>query len=98
MGAFSRGRRPRAQDHRVAGGTSTGKTTFLNALLREIDPSERLILIEDTPELVIRHDNAIGLVAVRGNLGEARVDADDLLMASLRLRPDRIILGGTPGH
>lgn len=51
----------------VAGGTSTGKTTFVNALMREIDPVERLLLIEDTPELVLRHDNAVGLVAVRGN-------------------------------
>jgi type IV secretion system protein VirB11 len=81
----------------VSGGTSTGKTTFLNALLREIDPAERLILIEDTPELRIRHENAIGLVAVRGALGEARVTADDLLLASLRLRPDRIILGELRG-
>lgn len=81
----------------VAGGTSTGKTTFLNALLREIEPAERLILIEDTPELVIRQENAIGLVAVRGALGEARVTADDLLLASLRLRPDRIILGELRG-
>jgi type IV secretion system protein VirB11 len=81
----------------VAGGTSTGKTTFLNALLREIDPAERLILIEDTPELRIRHENAIGLIAVRGALGEAQVTADDLLLASLRLRPDRIILGELRG-
>ena len=76
----------------VSGGTSTGKTTFLNALIREIDAAERLILIEDTPELVLRHDNAMGLVAARGSLGEASVTTDDLLIASLRLRPDRIIL------
>jgi type IV secretion system protein VirB11 len=81
----------------VSGGTSTGKTTFLNALLREIAPSERLILIEDTPELVLRHDNAIGLVAARGGLGEANVSTEDLLIASLRLRPDRIILGELRG-
>ncbi|HLL31767.1 MAG TPA: P-type DNA transfer ATPase VirB11 [Allosphingosinicella sp.] len=81
----------------ISGGTSTGKTTFLSALLQEIDPSERLVLIEDTPELVLRHDNAVGLVSVRGSLGEARVAADDLLMASLRLRPDRIILGELRG-
>ncbi len=81
----------------VSGGTSTGKTTFLNALLREIDAAERLILIEDTPELVLRHDNAIGLVAARGSLGEANVSMDDLLIASLRLRPDRIILGELRG-
>jgi type IV secretion system protein VirB11 len=77
----------------VAGGTSTGKTTFLNALLKEIDPAERLILIEDTPELLVCHQNTVGLVAVRGELGEARVTTDDLLVAALRLRPDRIILG-----
>ena len=81
----------------VSGGTSTGKTTFLNALLREIPAEERLILIEDTPELIIHHENSIGLVAARGQLGEARVTADDLLAASLRMRPDRIILGELRG-
>jgi type IV secretion system protein VirB11 len=81
----------------VAGGTSTGKTTFLNALLREIGPAERLILIEDTPELRLVHENAVGLVAVRGQLGEASVIADDLLVASLRMRPDRIVLGELRG-
>ena len=82
----------------VSGGTSTGKTTFLNALLREVDASERLLVIEDTPELRIRHENAVGLVAVRGELGEASVTTDDLLTASLRMRPDRIILGELRGH
>jgi type IV secretion system protein VirB11 len=81
----------------VSGGTSTGKTTFLNALLQEIESEERLILIEDTPELLLRHQNAIGLVAVRGALGETAVTTDDLLVASLRLRPDRIILGELRG-
>lgn len=82
----------------VSGGTSTGKTTFLNALIREIDSDERLILIEDTPELVMRHANAIGLVASRSALGEAVVSMEDLLGASLRMRPDRIILGELRGH
>lgn len=81
----------------VSGGTSTGKTTFLNALIREIPPEERLILIEDTPEVHLRHANAVGLLAARGSLGEARVTADDLLAASLRMRPDRIILGELRG-
>lgn len=81
----------------IAGGTSSGKTTFLNALLREIAPEERLVLIEDTPELRIRHANAVGLIAVRGGEGEAQVSADDLLTASLRMRPDRIILGELRG-
>jgi type IV secretion system protein VirB11 len=82
----------------VAGGTSTGKTTFLNALLREIPAEQRLILIEDTPELYVRHQNAVGLLAARGMLGEAQVNANDLLAASLRMRPDRIILGELRGE
>lgn len=81
----------------VSGGTSTGKTTFLNALLREIPGEERLILIEDTPELHVEHPNSLGLIAVRGSLGEAQVSANDLVTASLRMRPDRIILGELRG-
>ena len=81
----------------VSGGTATGKTTFLNALIREIPADERLITIEDTPELRVSHTNAVGLLAVRGNLGEAQVSADDLVSASLRMRPDRIILGELRG-
>jgi len=81
----------------VAGGTSTGKTTFLNALIAEIPADERLIFIEDTPELQIQHANAIGLLAARSELGEARVSANDLVAASLRMRPDRIILGELRG-
>lgn len=81
----------------VSGGTSTGKTTFLNALIREIPTDERLILIEDTAELRIGHANAIGLLAARSALGEAQVSTDDLLAASLRMRPDRIIVGELRG-
>lgn len=81
----------------VSGGTSTGKTTFLNALLREVPVDERLILIEDTPELNVPHRNMVGLLAARSALGEAQVSADDLVAASLRMRPDRIILGELRG-
>ncbi|WP_374406199.1 P-type DNA transfer ATPase VirB11 [Pelagerythrobacter sp.] len=81
----------------VSGGTSTGKTTFLNALLAEIPSAERLILIEDTEELKVRHDNAVGLIAARGRLSEAEIGAEDLLIAALRMRPDRIILGELRG-
>jgi len=81
----------------VSGGTSSGKTTFLNALLREIPADERLILIEDTPELAVEQLNHIGLLSVRGELGEARVTTNDLVSASLRMRPDRIILGELRG-
>ncbi|MBI1682310.1 P-type DNA transfer ATPase VirB11 [Caulobacter hibisci] len=81
----------------VSGGTSTGKTTFLNALLKEIPRDQRLVLIEDAPEIRLVHPNAVGLVAAKGDQGQARVGTEDLLQASLRLRPDRIILGELRG-
>lgn len=82
----------------ISGGTSSGKTTLLNALLREIPSDERLIFIEDTPELQITHANAVGLLAARGSLGEADIGVEDLLITSLRMRPDRIILGEIRGN
>ena len=81
----------------IAGGTGTGKTTFLNALLKEAPASERFVLIEDTPEIQLHHENAVGLIAVRGKLGEASVTPADLVEAALRLRPDRIIMGEVRG-
>jgi type IV secretion system protein VirB11 len=81
----------------ISGGTSSGKTTFLNSLIREIPLDERLILIEDTPEIRLAHANAVGLIAARSALGEAHVTANDLVSASLRMRPDRIILGELRG-
>ncbi len=81
----------------ISGGTSTGKTTFLNALMREIPAEERLILIEDTPELQLHHANAVGLLAARGDQSEAQVTTDDLLTSALRMRPDRIIVGELRG-
>jgi type IV secretion system protein VirB11 len=82
----------------VSGGTSSGKTTFLNALLREIPAHERLIVIEDTPELELLHANAVGLLAARSALSETQLTAEDLLVAALRMRPDRIILGELRGR
>ncbi len=81
----------------ISGGTSSGKTTLLNALLKEIPESERLVVIEDAPELRLSHPNAIGLVAVTGNQGEAKVTTDDLMRASLRMRPDRLVVGELRG-
>ncbi len=81
----------------ISGGTSSGKTTFLNAMLKEISPDERVITIEDTPEVSLDRPNALGLVAVRGTTGEATVTAEDLLQAALRMRPDRLLLGEMRG-
>ena len=81
----------------ISGGTSSGKTTLMNSLLREVGGGERIILIEDTPELKLTHDNSVGLVAVRGGEGESDVNSVDLLQAALRMRPDRILLGELRG-
>lgn len=81
----------------ISGGTSTGKTTFLNAMLREIPDGQRVVLVEDTAELKLPGANGVGLIAVKGELGEAKVSANDLLQAALRLRPDRIVLGELRG-
>ena len=81
----------------ISGGTSTGKTTLLNAILREIDPNERIITIEDTAEVHPCHKNHLSLIACKGEQGTARVTIQDLLEASLRLRPDRILLGELRG-
>jgi type IV secretion system protein VirB11 len=81
----------------ISGGTGTGKTTFLNALLKEIPGDSRLIVIEDTPEVMLGHPNALGLVAVGSELGETRVGLDELLRASLRMRPDRLMVGEIRG-
>lgn len=82
----------------ISGGTSSGKTTFLNAMLKIIPEHERIVLVEDTAEIADNHANSLRLVAVKGELGEAKVTINDLLQASLRLRPDRIIVGEIRGE
>ena len=81
----------------ISGGTSTGKTTFLNALLQEIPMDERIITIEDTREVSAPHGNLLNLIAAKGDQGKSLITIQDLLEASLRLRPDRIILGELRG-
>lgn len=81
----------------LSGGTSSGKTTLLNALIKGMNPNERLIVIEDAPEIVLQQPNTLGLIAARGEMGEARVAAEDLLQAAMRLRPDRVLLGELRG-
>ena len=77
----------------VSGGTSTGKTTFLNALLAELPNDERIITIEDTPELQVLVENRLGLEANPA----AGIGIRDLVRAALRLRPDRIVVGEVRG-
>ncbi|PCI98725.1 MAG: P-type DNA transfer ATPase VirB11 [Alphaproteobacteria bacterium] len=81
----------------ISGGTSTGKTTLLNAILKSIDQTERIITIEDTAELCPPHKNTLSLLASKGGQSTAKVEVNDLLQASLRLRPDRILLGELRG-
>ncbi len=81
----------------VSGGTSTGKTTFLNALLKEIPGEERIVTIEDTRELKPITPNTVALLASKGDQGRAKVTQQQLLEASLRMRPDRLMLGELRG-
>lgn len=82
----------------ISGGTSTGKTTFLNAALKEIPISERIITCEDAREVDVQHlPNTVHLLASRGGQGRAQVTMQDLIEACLRLRPDRIIVGELRG-
>ncbi|MBQ6389139.1 MAG: CpaF family protein [Mogibacterium sp.] len=83
----------------ISGGTSSGKTTFLNALTAAIDPRERVIIIEDSAELMIDHlDNKVHLECRSANsIGKGEVTMEQLIRTSLRMRPDRIIVGEVRG-
>ncbi len=76
----------------ISGATGSGKTTLSKALIAEIPLDERILTIEDTPELVIPHENCVRLYYSKGGQGTARVGAKDLLESGLRMRPDRILL------
>lgn len=77
----------------VAGGTSSGKTTAVNALIGEIDPNDRVLTIEDTQELKVKVPNWVPLVSNE----QQGVTTRDLVRLSLRFRPDRIIVGEVRG-
>lgn len=83
----------------VAGATGSGKTTLTKALIDAIPPDERLISIEDAAELAFpKHGNAVRLFYSKDDQGRARISPKHLLEASLRLRPDRILLAELRGE
>ena len=81
----------------VSGGTSSGKTTFLNACLQHIPTAERIILLEDTREIRLSQPNHVSLLSSKGQQGLSSITMQDLVQCSLRLRPDRIIIGEIRG-
>jgi type IV secretion system protein VirB11 len=76
----------------ISGATGSGKTTLSKALIAEIPTEERIITIEDTPELVVPHPNRVALRYSKDGQGAAKVGPKELLEASLRMRPNRILL------
>ena len=82
----------------ISGGTGSGKTTLLNAMSRLIDVTERIVTIEDTAELRLQQPHVVQLETRPPNLeGEGEVTQRDLVRNSLRMRPDRIIVGESRG-
>jgi pilus assembly protein CpaF len=81
----------------ISGGTGTGKTTMLNAFATLLPESDRIVVIEDTAELQFTHPNLVRFEARRAQPDLPAVTIRDLLRASLRHRPDRIIVGEVRG-
>ena len=80
----------------VSGGTASGKTTILNALSLFMPPTSKIVSIEDTPEINLPHEHWLPMIS-RENEGKAQITMFDLLKASLRERPDYIIVGEIRG-
>ncbi len=82
----------------VSGGTGSGKTTLLAAMLGEVDPGERLVVVEDATELRPAHPHVVGLEARPPNIeGAGAIDLRTLVRQALRMRPDRLVVGEVRG-
>ena len=82
----------------VTGGTGSGKTNTLNALCAVLPPEERVVTVEDTPELQLGLDNWIAMVTTEETEeGQRPITLDDLVINALRMRPDRIVTGEARG-
>jgi len=81
----------------ISGGTSTGKTTFMNAALQAIPFDERLITVEDAREIQMEQPNRLHLLVSKGGQGRCKVTTGDQIEACLRLSPSRIIVGELRG-
>jgi pilus assembly protein CpaF len=77
----------------ISGGTGSGKTTLLNVMAGMIPKSERIVTIEDTPELTVEHANSVKLQTKPQTPGSHAIPARELVANALRMRPDRIIIG-----
>ena len=83
----------------IDGATNSGKSSLLNALAGYIDPDERIITIEDSAELQFHMDNLVRLETREANVeGNNEISMEDLIKASLRMRPSRIIVGEVRGR
>ena len=82
----------------ISGGTGSGKTALLGALLAEIDPAHRLLIVEDSRELAVAHPHVVQLSARQTNVeGAGEVTMADLVRNALRMRPDRLVVGECRG-
>ena len=81
----------------ISGGTSSGKTTLLNACLSKVLNTDRMIVLEDTREIQIPQPNQISLLSLHSGESAACISMQQLVRCSMRLRPDRIIVGEIRG-